>query len=249
MLLVAWVSFLTGLLLFVCAVIGSIFPSAIENKRTGAVPNRGEVLLGGMLALMIGVGLAAFVVPERKAAAKAVVDQSSEAISVADLASVASTATVEPDPRESLGITPKQFRAEYNRRASSDYELAELKIGRDHGYKGYAGYDGFKQAVGPNVGIVGRVNEVDGTLGELIVNVAPNESGMTVKYFAVLGAMAVALDPAMSSQENTEKLTGIILRALEQRKQPKMFQRAIGKLRYAVTATEVTGLWLVIGQR
>ncbi|OMG72676.1 hypothetical protein [Burkholderia ubonensis] len=246
MLLVAWVLFLTGLLLFVCAVVCSIFPSAIENKKTGAVPNSGEVLLGGMLALMIGVGLAAFVVPERKVAAKAVVDQSSEAALAADAASAVKPSAA---PYASLGMTPNQFRAEYNRRASSDYELAELKIGRDHGYEGYAGYDGFKQVVGPNVGITGRVNEVDGSLAELIANVAPNESGMTVKYFAVLGAMAAALDPAMSSPENLEKLTGIILRALEQRKQHKVFEHAIGKLRYSASASETTGLWLVISPR
>ncbi|AOJ65624.1 hypothetical protein WJ32_24545 [Burkholderia ubonensis] len=249
MLLVAWVSFLTGLLLFVCAVVCSIFPSAIENKKTGAVPNSGEVLLGGILALMIGVGLAAFVVPERKAAAKAVVDQSSEAALVADAASAVSTSAAQAAPYASFGITPNQFRTEYNRRASSDYELAELKIGRDHGYEGYAGYDGFKQVVGPNVGITGRVNEVDGSLAELIANVAPNESGMTVKYFAVLGAMAAALDPAMSSPENLEKLTGIILRALEQRKEHKVFEHAIGKLRYSASASETTGLWLVINPR
>ncbi|KVW39828.1 hypothetical protein [Burkholderia ubonensis] len=246
MLLVAWVLFLTGLLLFVCAVVCSIFPSAIENRKTGAVPNSGEVLLGGILALMIGVGLAAFVVPERKVAAKAVVDQSSEAALAADAASAVKPSAA---PYASLGMTPNQFRAEYNRRASSDYELAELKIGRDHGYEGYAGYDGFKQVVGPNVGITGRVNEVDGSLAELIANVAPNESGMTVKYFAVLGAMAAALDPAMSSPENLEKLTGIILRALEQRKEHKVFEHAIGKLRYSASASETTGLWLVISPR
>ncbi|MXN86367.1 hypothetical protein GR165_31070 [Burkholderia sp. 4812] len=222
---------MTGLLFFVSGVVGSFRPSLFKNMKTGEVPNGGELLLAGMIVLMGTVALAAIVVPERKEAAKAVVGQSSEA------------------PRASLGMTPKQFRTEYNRRASDDYQLGELKIGRDHGYEGYAGYDGFKQAVGPNVGVAGRVNEVDGSLVELVANVVPNESGMTVKYFAVLGAMAVALDPAMSSQENMEKLTHIIWRALEQRKKHEVFEDAIGKLRYSASASEVTGLWLVISPR
>ncbi|MGZ2748047.1 hypothetical protein [Burkholderia stagnalis] len=246
MLYVAWMLSLTGLLFFVCGVIGSFRPSLFKNAKSGEVPNGGELLFGAMIALMGAVALAAIVVPERKEAAQAVVDRSSAAISVTDAASSVSTSTRQ---RASLGVTPKQFRTEYNRRASDDYQLAELKIGRDHGYEGYAGYDGFKQAVGPNVGVAGRVNEVDGSLVELVANIVPNESGMTVKYFAVLGAMAVALDPAMSSQENMEKLTRIIWRALEQRKKHEVFEDAIGKLRYSASASEVTGLWLVISPR
>ncbi|WP_431822860.1 hypothetical protein [Burkholderia sp. F1] len=195
------------------------------------MPNSGELLLGGILALLIGVGLAAFVVPERKEAAKAVVDQSSESVPVADAASAVSTSPAVGGARSDFGITPEQFRTAYNRLVSSGYELATLEIIHD------IRLDRMTERVGPDVVLIGVIDTGNELLRDLAVNVENNASGITEKNMAVLVAVAQAADPATSAQVHVETLASMAALALEQRSPGKVIRRTAGNLDCSAYAT------------
>jgi len=230
-----------SLLFIVVAMIGLIWPSFFRNK-TGAVPKRAPLFFGGILAAILTVIVAALVHPGQDDAGKAA-DHDVEDVAV-DAASSPGTAAA---PRLTLDLTPQQFRSNYNRRVSTaggKDTLAEIELVHD------TVYDGFQQSVGRNLKLAGVVNKSDGTLRELVIHIGVDEPGMMLKSVATLVTIAAAVKPAATAEhDDTETVVKVIQLAMEGRKESKMIERSVGKLRYSAVANETDGLLFSISPR
>lgn len=225
-------------LFIVVAVVGLIRPSLFKNKKTGAVPKRATLFVGGIAAAMVTVTVGALILPKKDDATKAARDAT---------ASPVTGATAQAAQRMSLEITPEELRRKYNRglsKANANDALPEIEIVHD------TVYDGFQQSVGRGIELAGTINKADGSLRELMIQIGNDEPAVMLKAVSALVGIAAAVNPdATPSKDDTETVVNMIQLAMESRKESKAIERNVGKLHYSAVASETGGLLFGISPR
>ncbi|KVO58572.1 hypothetical protein [Burkholderia stagnalis] len=225
-------------LFIVVALVGLIRPSLFKNKKTGAVPKRATLFVGGIAAAMMTVTVGALILPKKDDATKAARHAT---------ASPVTGATAQAAPRVSLEITPEEFRRKYNRGlsgANTGYALPEFEIVHD------TVYDGFQQSVGRGIELAGTINKADGSLRELMIQIGNDEPAVMLKAVSALVGIAAAVNPdATASKDDTETVVNMIQLAMESRKESKTIERSVGKLHYSAVASDTGGLLFGISPR
>lgn len=236
---------IASLLFFAAAIVGAIRPASFKDKKTGEVPKRKNLFLGGTAASLIALVVAGIVAPDDKGAPKATDAHPSEAASSAATASSESPSTISNKADKSLGMTPEEFRQSFNRMIAKfdrNYQLAEFDI--DHG----GARDTFKQQFGPNIALVGTVNRTDGSLRSLIVIVGGDDESAWLESIVALTYVAKAANPDIPADENSDAVLKIAGKAIENFKTSQAVERTVGKLDYGANASALVGLMFSITQ-
>lgn len=224
---------LLGLLFILVAVLGVVAPRIFKDKKTGEVPKRSHMLAGGAIAAVIAFVIAGVIAPAPEETPTAEPQQA-----------VAKSAPQSPAPAaKSLGMTPEEFRREFNRiinGVNKDYKLAEFDI-----EKGEVN-DTFTRALAGNVSLLGSVNKNDGSLKELMVMVGGGQEADVLKPVAVLLTASHAANPTVAKEENSKVVMAMLKQALANVEDGKAVERTVGKLNYTASASKLTGLMFVL---
>lgn len=240
---------LLGLLCLLVVVVGLISPSFFKDKKTGEVPKRSHLAVGGFAGAFVAFALAATLAPDT-APAEPVAEKTPTVAPPTNTKS-AHPADALPDnateakPVKNLGVMPEEFRKAFNGivvAIDGDYKLAEFDI-----EKGEVN-DTFNRSFGRNVGLIGTVSKQDGKLKELMFIVAgggEKAEGMLRPIIMILAA-SQALNPQVDKGENSKVVMDMAKEAVANIDTGKPIERAIGKLQYTASASKVTGLMFAI---
>lgn len=245
---VAGLTFIVGLIFLLAGCVGFIAPSLFEDKKTGEIPKRLHLLLGGVFAAVVlfvaGAALAPdndtkiseTKEPETKVATKAM-EEPKEAPAVVK--------APEPKPVKSLGVTPEEFRKAFNDsvvKIDADYKLAEFDI-----EKGEVN-DVFKRSIGKNMGLVGAVSKQDGRLIELTIMIGGGDAkDDTLHTMVALLAAVQALNP--TAEKNGDVVAEMLKQAVARIENPEPVEREVGAFKYTALASKVTGLMFVVSPK
>lgn len=231
-----------GLLMLLVALIGFVLPALFKNKKTGEIPKRSQMLIGGFVAGMISFAISAVLMP----------DQKSEVVSNGKVSAVATTVSdssenaVKPKPQNSLGITPEEFRKSFNSivgQINTDWMLAELDI--EQGDVNNT----FKRMLSKNIGVVGTVNKADGSLREIMVMASGStDPAENLKAITVILAVSQSINSGTPKEENSKAVSDMVQTALKDIKTGKPVEKNVGNLRYTASASEYIGLMFSVSQ-
>lgn len=238
---------LAGFLFLFVAVIGVIAPSVFKNKKTGEIPKRSHLLTGGLIASVVSFIIAGILAPDTENAVP--MPAGASATETATLANAAeeAPATSAPEGRstKSLGVTPEEFRREFNNivvKVDAGYKVAKLDI--EEG----AVNNIFKYSLGSNVALIGTVNKPDGLLKELMVIVAGGETAEdTLRPIVALLSASQALNPQIEKGQNSKAVMDMVKQALANINTGESVERTVGQLQYTASASKLTGLMFAIG--
>jgi hypothetical protein len=249
---------LAGLLFWLIAFIGLLFPSFFKDKKTGEVPKRLHLFLGGTVAGIVAFVIAGVLMPASET--PAVVDKPATAesapvkektIEVSQVKNVlpaepAPITAVAPSPREEkkFSFTPEEFRKRYNNFALQvDKKFVIRKIDVQKGDVN----DTFMLTLGKGIGMVGSVNKKDGLLQSVILTLAGENDGVTPMM--VFLATAHALTDGVPKEEISAAVSGMIKEAAEGVEKGVFLEREIGSVQYTMSANRGIGLMFVISPR
>jgi len=229
-----------GLLILLVALLGFALPALFKNKKTGEIPKRSQILIGGFVAAVISFAISAAIMPDLKS------ETDSKSV-VSAAAATDNNRNVTPlTPQKGLGIKPEEFRRSFNSIAGSintDWKLAELDI--------EAGEvnDTFRQMLSNNIGIIGSINKADGSLREIMVIASGSaDSTENLKAISVILAVAQSVNTDTPNEENSKAVFDMIQTALKNIKTGKPVERTIGGLKYTASASEFIGLMFAVSQ-
>lgn len=234
---------LAGFLFLLVAVLGLIAPSIFKDKKTGEVPKRLHLLVGGFVAAVIAFVVAGALLPASEtpaaAAAPATTAKSEHP------ADAPPAKAPEAKPVKNLGMTPEEFRKAFNGivvQIDAGYKLAKFDI-----EKGDVN-DTFNRSLGRNVGLMGSVSKQDGKLKELMLIIAgggEKTEDMLRPVVMILSA-SQALNPLVDKGENSKVVMDMAKQALANIDTGKPIERTVGQLQYTASASQLTGLMFAI---
>lgn len=231
-----------GLLMLVVALLGFALPALFKNKKTGEIPKRSQMLIGGFVAAMISFAISAVLMPDQKSE----VVSNSVAPAAAAAATDSSGNTAEPKPQKSLGMKPEEFRRSFNSivgQIDTDWKLAEFDI-----EKGEVN-DTFKRMLSNNIGVIGTVNKTDGSLREIMVMASGSaDPAENLKAIAVILAVSQSINAVTPKEENSKVVSDMVQTALENIKTGKPVEKTVGNLKYTASASEFIGLMFAVSQ-
>lgn len=232
-----------GLLMLVVALLGFALPALFKNKKTGEIPKRSQMLIGGFVAAMISFAISAVLMPGQKSE---VVSNSVAPAAAAAAATDSSGYTAEPKPQKSLGMKPEEFRRSFNSivgQIDTDWKLAEFDI-----EKGEVN-DTFKRMLSKNIGVIGAINKADGSLREIMVIASGSaDPAENLKAIAVILAVSQSINAVTPKEENSKVVSDMVQTALKNIKTGKPVENTVGNLKYTASASEFSGLMFVVSQ-
>lgn len=194
---------LLGFLLLLIASIGVVAPSLFQDKKTGKIPKRSELLLGGTIASIAFFIASALLTPTSEPQKQS--QNNNGAQQAAPELTAKRDEVSKPTPtnsKETLGISPEEFRQSFNKIISeidANYKVAEFDI--EQGEVNNA----FKRTLSNSIGIVGSVNKSDGSLRELIIIIGRGESHAdNIKSIAIILSATQALNSSVEKGMNSE---------------------------------------------
>lgn len=218
-----------GVVFLLTAGVGLISPSVLRDRKTGEVPKRLEIFLGGIGVAAIAFVIAGFTSPDPEGAA---VDGSSKKAEI--------TA-----PDKSLGMTPEKFRQTFNQQISQiddSYATAEFKI--ENG----AVHDTFTRSFGKNLAMIGTVSKQSGQMRDLMI-VVGGRSEDVVKPMAVLLVAATLVNTEPLKKQVSSSVIEMVRLAVADIETGAPHERTIGDIHYIAAASEMTGLMFSISPR
>lgn len=235
---------LLGLLFLLIAILGVIAPAIFKNKKTGEVPGRFQLLVGGGVLAVVAFIISGTLAPSPEAST--IQSASSQPTGAKVDTTTATKQQQQPKPavEKSLGMEPEEFRQAFNKiiaPVNQDYKMAELDIERGEVN------DAFKRMLGPNVGMIGTVNKSDGALRELLITVGGGgKEGDVLKPIVVLLSASQALNPQVPKQENSKVVMAMLKQAMANIETGESVEQTVGQLQYTVSASKMTGVMFAI---
>lgn len=240
---------LIGLLCLLVVVVGLISPSFFKDKKTGEVPKRSHIAVGGVAGSFIAFAIAGALAPDTAPA-----EQVAEKASAAAPAKTAKSEhpadappAIEPEakPVKNLGMTPEEFRKAFNGivvQIDAGYKLAKFDI-----EKGDVN-NTFNRSLGRNVGLMGSVGKQDGKLKELMLIVAGGgeKTEDMLRPVVMILTASQALNPQVDKGENSKIVMDMAKQALANIDTGKPIERTVGQLQYTASASQLTGLMFAI---
>lgn len=228
---------LVGLLCLLVAAVGLIAPSFFKDKKTGEVPKRLHLLVGGGVAAVIAFVAAGALLPASETPAVAVPATTAKSEHPADAPPA--------KPVKNLGMTPEEFRKAFNGivvQIDAGYKLAKFDI-----EKGDVN-DTFNRSLGRNVGLMGSVSKQDGKLKELMLIVAGGgeKTEDMLRPVVMILTASQALNPQVDKGENSKVVMDMTKQALANIDTGKPIERTVGQLQYTASASQLTGLMFAI---
>lgn len=242
--ILAGVLILLSLVSFISAVVGVIAPSLFKNRKTGEVPKRVHLFVGGFVGSVVAMAIAGIVAPDKAPTSvdqKALAQTEKQPESASPPSAIAPAAPATPD--KSLGMTPEVFRKAFNTivaKIDRDNKLAEFDIEQGDVR------DAFRRTLGPSIALVGTVNKEDGSIRDLMVIAGGGDAHDTIKSIAVLLSATQAVNPDVPAKKNNSTVVEMVRFAMEHMKNPKPIERTVGKLDYTASASQATGLLFAI---
>lgn len=238
---------LISLLFLLIAVIGVVAPSLFKNKKTGEIPKRRELLLGGIVVSFVAFIISGWLLsteePQKQGQENNKVAQAVTELTEQKNA-IEKKETSKPD--KTLGVSPEEFRRSFNQiiaKVDTDYKMAELDI--EQGEVNNI----FKRKLSNSVGIIGAVNKSDGSLRDLMVIISGNESPTeNLKAIVIILSATQALNNNIDIEKNSKVVIDMVKEAMVHVKTGKSVERKLGKLTYTASASELIGLMFAISQ-
>lgn len=233
---------LVGLLCLLVAAVGLIAPSFFKDKKTGEVPKRSHLAVGGVAGSFIAFAIAGALLPASETPAAAAPETTAKS---EHPAGAPPAKAPEAKPVKNLGMTPEEFRKAFNGivvQIDAGYKLAKFDI-----EKGDVN-DTFNRSLGRNVGLMGSVSKQDGKLKELMLIIAgggEKTEDMLRPVVMILSA-SQALNPLVDKGENSKVVMDMTKQALANIDTGKPIERTVGQLQYTASASQLTGLMFAI---
>lgn len=240
---------LIGLLCLLVVVVGLISPSFFKDKKTGEVPKRSHLAVGGVTGSFIAFAIAGTLAPDAGPAEQVAEQASTAALATTtkneNSADAPPAKAPEAKPVKNLGMTPEEFRKAFNGivvQVDSDYKLAELDI-----EKGDVN-DTFNRSLGNNVGLIGSVSKQDGKLQELMLIIAGGgeKTEDILRPVVMILTASQALNPLVDKGENSKVVMDMAKQALANSDTGQPIERTVGQLQYTASASKLTGLMFAI---
>lgn len=231
------------------AVVGLINPRWIRNRKTGEIPRRGHILLGGTLLPVVFFVAGGLMLPEGKTnAAESSQDSSASGPTAvtteATQALATSTQPAQPSPKN-LGMTPEEFRKAYNNVAGQvdkSWRVAEFDI-----EKGDV-RDAFNAKLGKAAHIIGAVDKTNGKLIDLMVVVGGGKPEDNLQAIFVMLAAAQVTTQGATKESISKVISSSMKLAMADIDNPeaKPINARVGNREYSITASKLTGLMFSI---
>lgn len=224
-------------LLFLLVVfLGLVAPSLFKDRKTGKVPPRWHLMLGGTIGVIVSLGILGSIPPRHEIAAPVVVKQPVQVVPASSIGKTAAPAMT------SMGMTPEEFRQVFNGIVVQygDYRAEPFKV------ESAPGTDVFMHAFAENVAVLGLVNQQDGALTGLIFTISAGDKDL-IMPIAVLFAAAQALNPNVPEEENKNIVMEMFKQSVAALETEKTFNRVVGNLQYTAVASRYTGVSFSIG--
>jgi hypothetical protein len=233
---------LAGMLFWLMAFVGLLFPSLFKDKKTGEVPKRLHLFLGGLVAGVIAFVITGVMMPtsETPADEPAAADKP---VVVSKPVTAESAPVEKPAPRKEkdFPFTAEEFRERYNKFALQVDK--KFVIGKIDIQKGEVN-DTFTLSLGEGIGMVGTVNKKDGLLKGLILILAGENDGLTPMM--VFLSVAHAVTDGAPKEEISAAVLDMVQKAAEGVEKGVSLKRKVGSAEYSMTANRITGLMLAI---
>ncbi len=239
-----------SLAFLIVGVVGLLVPSLFKSKKTGDVPERGALFLGGVAAAFIAIIVAGAAMTVKDGGRR---EQASAQDKLAEVAPPPfQTTALEPAApkkkvsKKTLGVSLEEFRKRFNTAivdVDKNYRLAELDI-----KKGTVN-DTFAHVIHPGFSVVGSVNKSDGSVLDLMFLVSGADTKRTIQSVIVLMAATTALNSGVSRQENSMAVIDLTASAIDNVDNGESFKRKIGALEYSASASELAGLIFAISPK
>lgn len=216
---------LFGLLSLVVAVVGLIAPTVFKNKKTGKVPTRWTLFMGGLGFMLLASAVVDYLTPK---------PQGFESVT-----------TVETDAArsvDSMGLTVNEFHDAFNDaigRYNEEFKTADFEV-RTGGAT-----DTFLHVFSQDLTMIGTLDKNDGNVDMVILNITPNEEEL-IQVRAVLLATTEALNPGISVDENKKMVLEVFHESIAKFDSKEQVERKVGNLKYSAMTTSHTGMMFSI---
>lgn len=173
------------------------------------------------------------------------VEQAAQAAPATDKTVIPAIAPSSSKAKETLGVTPEEFRTSFNNFVSqidSSYRAPEFEV------KSGDVNDVFTHSFAKNVAIVGTVNKSDGSMQSLIVTIAGAGDDIAKPVIVLLSA-AHALNPGVPKEEHSKAVLGLIKNAMSTIEAGTSYDETVGDLHYSAFASHYTGLMFTISSK
>ncbi|MGP6426209.1 MULTISPECIES: hypothetical protein [Pseudomonas] len=221
---------LFGLLSLVVAVVGLIAPTVFKSKKTGKVPTRWTLFMGGLGFMFLASALVDYLNPKSEDLEPvAAVEATTSAISAEN-----NTAR----SMNSMGLTVNEFHNAFND-AIGQYK-EEFKTA-DFDVQGGGATDTFSHVFNQNLSMMGTIDKSDGNVDMVIINVSMGQENL-LQPLAVLLAATEAVNPDVSLEENKKIVMEIFNESVAKIDSEKSVERKVGDLHYSATTTRYTGM-------
>lgn len=216
---------LFGLLSLVVAVVGLIAPTVFKSKKTGKVPTRWTLFMGGLGFMLLASALVDYLTPKAQG--------------------FESVATVEPDAARSvnsMGLTVNEFHDAFNDaigRYKEEFKTADFEVQTG------GATDTFSHVFSQDLTMMGTIDKNDGNVDMVILNISPNEEEL-VQILAVLLATTEALNPGISVDENKKMVMDVFHESVVKFDSKEQVERKVGNLKYSAMTTRHTGMMFSI---
>lgn len=216
---------LFGLLSLVVAVVGLIAPTVFKSKKTGKVPTRWTLFMGGLGFMLLASALVDDLTPKTQG--------------------FESVATVEPDTArsvDSMGLTVNEFHDAFNDaigRYKEEFKTADFEVQTG------GATDTFSHVFSQDLTMMGTIDKNDGNVDMVILNISPNEEEF-IQILAVLLATTEALNPGISVDENKKMVMDIFHESIAKFDSKEQVKRKVGNLQYSAMTTRHTGMMFSI---
>lgn len=235
-----------GLTMLLVALIGFAFPAIFKNKKTGEIPKRSQMLIGGFFASIISFAISAALMPEKNSGVESNKNGETESKSFVQATSAMDNNKnkVESTQQKSLGLTPEEFRQSFNSiigQIDTDWKMAELDI-----EKGEVN-DTFKRILSKQIAIIGTVNKTDGLLLEIMVIASGSSDPLdNIKTVSVLLAVSQSVNKNIPKEKNSKVVSDMVQTAIKNIKTGEAIEKTVGNLKYTASASELFGLMFSI---
>lgn len=212
---------LFGLLSLVVAVVGLIAPTVFKSKKTGKVPTRWTLFMGGLGFMFLASALVDYLNPKTTG--------------------FESVATVEADATRSansMGLTVQEFNDAFNDaigRYGKEYGTADFEVQTG------GATDTFSHVFTQDLAMMGTIDKDDGNVDMVILNISPNEEQLP-QILSVLLATTEALNPGIPVEENKKKVIEVFHDSVANFDSKDPAKRKVGDLSYSAMTTRHTGM-------
>jgi hypothetical protein len=216
---------LFGLLSLVVAVVGLIAPTVFKSKKTGKVPTRWTLFMGGLGFMLLASALVDYLNPKTQG--------------------FESVATVEANANrsaDSMGLTVNEFHNAFNDavgRYNKEFKTADFEVQTG------GATDTFSHAFSQDLAMMGTIDKNDGNVDMVILNISPNEE-QSLQIFSVLLAITEALNPGIPVEQNKKMVMDVFHESVKNFDAKEPTERKVGDLNYSATTTRYTGMMFSI---